>query len=509
MTTKESVYGTTQILTAKQPLLVRTSTVVCVYICIFTQMLDSSIVNLALVIISGDLGLDVYHSVWIVTSFLVGLSGSFALFNLVAKTFDESQLFLNAIFWFVIASLACAVAQETNILLLARFFQGLTSGAILLLSQSILIRAFSDKHRALAIAIWGSALSLAPIFGPMIGGYITLNWGWRYLFYINIPLLGCSYLLLSQVLQPNLKVKTGVSVKAWFTVISTLVFMISFQVTIEQGERLHWFHSETIIILSSLAMISLFVFFHLNQGVGEVLNLKVLKQKKFTTSIVILTIGHALNFSSLIVLPFWLQFSYQMPLLWTGVVVAINGIVTFIMTPIFAKVKSAFNLRLLASASLVLLALAFAMMSNFNPGTSLLFIISSRVVLGIGLSIFYTPLTVISYEGMEKTEITNANSIALIIRMVFTSMVVALAYIFLKNLNIEYYAEIANSQLMPWIQQSMSLHFLRTLSQTAALQTICTVASVTCIVVFFVSLSLFSKEGSEKETQIEAENKPV
>lgn len=481
----------------------RFAVVFCVYICIFTQMLDTSIVNLALVIIAGDLGMDIYDSVWIVTSFLVGLCSSFAVFNLATKTFHESQLFLTSVFWFVLASFFCAISKEASILLVGRFFQGLTSGAILMLSQTLLVRNFSDERRAFAIALWGSALSLAPIFGPLIGGYITVQWGWRYLFFINVPLLGLCFMYLSYALNSNTNSKASVQKKAWLTALCSVVFMVTFLTSIEQGERLRWFESKLILLLVFLSGISLLAFFYLNRGDGNVLDFNILKNRRFRNATWVLSMGHALNFSSLIILPFWLQNSYHMPLLWTGLVVSINGLVTFLLTPIFAKIKGEDHLRILAVMSLLFMAVSFLMMSNFNLDSSILFICVSRMILGAGLSIFYTPLTVISYQDIDKSQITNANTISLIIRMIFTSLTLAIAYLFLKHLDVVYYADMASTMVSSDQEMDTAkLQLVRSLSKTYALKTIAFVASATCFLMFalgaYCLLKDFSREDAKK-----------
>jgi DHA2 family multidrug resistance protein len=467
--------------------------VIAVYIVIFTQMLDTSIVNLALVKIAPDLGINVYNATWILTAFGTGMVVSFPLGNALSKRYDFDTIFLCICFTFILASFACAMAVSDIDFVIYRFIQGLASGSLIVFCQSLLFRILGDDKRAAALGLWSSAVSIAPIVGPLVGGIIIEYVSWRWIFLINLPLmLFCLYILLD-VLTPKWGAITDSKIHASTLVAFAITITLS-QYVLDFGERNNWFKSAGILYASVGAVLGLFIFLLLNrQQDRQVFDFSVFRDANYRVAMSIMIIGNGLIFSSLVVLPVWLQVNYGMPAIHAGLVVAVGSLVTGILSPIVGKYLKKQHYFFAAIASLLFTGVSFLMMSQYNMGSTFSHLAEARIVAGIGLALFATPLAAMSIMTIAADRVMNANSVSMCLRVISSNVFVAGGFIMLQQQQHEkyesYITTIDRQFIAEYVDKSFTAYsYVTNHVATLAMQDVFFISGIIFIVLFFIPI---------------------
>ena len=465
--------------------------VIAVYIVIFTQMLDTSIVNLAMVKIAPDLGINVYNSTWILTAFGTGMVVSFPLGNALSKRYDFDTLFLLICIIFIIASFACAMAVSEIDFILYRFTQGLASGSLIVFCQSLLFRILGDDKRAAALGLWSSAVAIAPIVGPLVGGVITEYMSWRWIFLINLPLmLFCLYILLD-VLRPKWGVTNDAKVHTP-TLVAFAVTVALAQYVMDFGERNSWFQSSSISYASIGALLGLVAFLLLNRRKDlQVFDFSVFRDANYRRAMSILIVGNRFIFSSLVVLPVWLQVSYGMPAIDAGLVVAVGSAVTGILSPLLGKYLKKHQFFYAAIASLLFTGISFLMMSRYTLDSTFTQLAEARIVAGIGLALFATPLAAMSIVSIAADKVMNANSVSMCLRVISSNLFVALGFIVLQRQQHEQYQHYVASVDHRFISEYINKNFtdygyVANHVATMAMQDVFFISGIIFIGLFFI-----------------------
>jgi len=476
---------------------------IATYIVVFMQMLDTSIVALALPRMASGLQIDVYDSVWIMTSFGIGIASAFAMVKIVSAQFGVNLTFKYSMLVFIAFSVACGWFDDIYYFLFCRYFQGLSSGFLVLLSQSIFIKLLGNDKRAMAFSMWGSAVAIAPVLGPFVGGVMTEKFGWESLFFVNLPIITFSYLILDRQLQADDKPEASENINFSAT-IWLVVFIIALQLAIDFGEKYHWFESNYIVILFALAIVALLSFFYTNNrgaGGSTALDFSVFKHREFAIFALLGALGHGIVFASLIYLPTWLQASYGMPIIESGVVVAIGGIATFLVSPMVGKIRSPKHHYLLLVTALLLIAISFLAMTTYKTDSSLAQLVVPRLLMGVGLAMFYSPLSSISFAKLSQTEIVNANAILLILRVVITNICMSFTYQLMRIYMHSAYQETAVNNMnshLPELRDTYiaQYYWVMNSASTQALQQIFYIAFVAFVIMFLYLTPLCFKQFS-------------
>lgn len=472
-----------------------------IYTVIFTQMLDTSIVNLALVKIAPDLGIVVYNSAWIITAFGTGMVISFPLSNSLCKKFCIDALFIVACTVFMVSSFACSIAYGEVDFILYRFVQGLSSGILIVLCQSLLFRILGDEKRALALALWSSAMSIAPIAGPLIGGLIVEYHDWRWLFLINLPLMLVCLYILQDVLQPIWKV-TG---SARIQVATLAAFAITIALTqfiLDFGERLSWLSNNGIRYSAVGAIAGLITFIILNQDkTRQVFDFSVFSDRNYRSAMAIMIIGNGLIFASLVVLPVWLQTSYKMPAIHAGLVVAIGSGVVGLLSPLIGKYLKRDAFLFASILSLLLTGLSFGMMSRYTLDSTFQHLAQARIVAGLGLVLFATPLAALSLMTIKPQELINANAISICLRVLSSNFFVAFGFILLQNRQHEeyerYLSAINRQFIIEYIDKNFTqLSYITDHVATLAMQGVFSLSAIAFFILFCIIVTLNIREIS-------------
>lgn len=385
---------------------------------IFMNVLDTSIANVSIPSIAGDLGVSPNEGTWVITSFAVSMAIALPLSGWLAKRFGEVRLFVGSVILFTVASLLCGLSENLQMLLFFRVVQGAVAGPMIPLSQSLLLSNYPDEKKGLATAFWAMTAVLAPIFGPILGGWITDNYTWPWIFYINLPVGIISAFLTWNILRER---ETEI-VKLPVDTVGLVLLIIgigSLQIMLDKGNDLDWFHSSFIVTLCAIAVIALsfFIVWELTEK-HPVVDLTLFKQINFTIGTVAIALGYLAFFGGVVVFPLWLQTQMGYTPTWAGFAAAPIGVFSFILSPFVGKFMHRMDLRILVSFSFLVFAWVSFWNSTFNTDTSFTALVIPRLVQGIAMSCFFIPLLSVLLSGLPANRVASAAGLSNFLRIV-------------------------------------------------------------------------------------------
>ena len=257
--------------------------------------------------ISGDLGVSPQQGTWVITSFSVANAISVPLTGWLTQRIGQVRLFIGSILLFVLASCLCGFAPSIEILIAARVLQGAVAGPMIPLSQALLLSSYPPAKSGMALAFWGMTTLVAPIMGPLLGGWISDNYTWPWIFFINIP-IGLFAAWATWSIYKERESKTYKLPIDKVGLVLLVLWVGSLQLMLDKGKELDWFHSGEIIILASVAVVT-FIYFVIWE-IGEehpVVDLSLFKGRNFSGGVIAISVAYGLFFGSLVILPLWLQ----------------------------------------------------------------------------------------------------------------------------------------------------------------------------------------------------------
>ena len=395
----------------------------------FVEVMDTSVVNVSLPHMQGSLSAGVDEVTWVLTSYLVANAIIIPITGWLAGIFGRKNYLIFSIALFTASSLACGGAPSLEILVLARILQGLGGGGLQPLSQAILLETFPQKEHGMAMAVFGMGVVLAPTLGPVVGGWITDNWSWRWVFYINLP-FGLLAIALAAFLihDPSYIRRAKIHIDSWGLFLIT-VGLGCLQVVLDKGEREDWFASSFIVVMSLIAVVALILFVIVELRTEHpVVNLRVFKDKAFAAGNVMMFMGFFCMFGSFVLLPLYAQTLMGYTATWAGLVLGPGGLASLFIMPIGgALMRKGTRPRRLLVLGLLTMALSLWLMAGLNLGADFLAIALPRLVQGFGLGLFFVPLAAATYINIPKEQMGNASGIFNLIRNLGGSFGVAVA----------------------------------------------------------------------------------
>jgi DHA2 family multidrug resistance protein len=390
---------------------------VTVMIPTFIEILDMTVVNVSLNHIQGSLNAGLDEVTWVLTSYLVSNAIVIPMSGWLASRIGRRRYLLLSIGIFTVSSFACGAATSLGMLVVCRIFQGVGGGGLQPLSNAILLETFPPQEHGKAMAIFGMGIVFAPILGPILGGWITDNWNWRWVFYINIPvgILSVFMTLLFIKDPPYLRQK---STRIDYRGIGLLIVGIGcLQLVLDRGERLDWFASPMIrnlSVVSGTALI-LFVVNELTRA-NPVVDLRVYRDRSFAMGNLVMFLGFFAFFASLVLLPIYVQKLMGYTPWWAGWVLAPGGITSLLIMPVAARLMQKADARHLLFAGLAINAYALYLMSGFSLEADFDAILWPRLVQGFGLGLFFVPLATLTVGRVPRERMGNASAVFNLVR---------------------------------------------------------------------------------------------
>ena len=382
----------------------------------FMQVLDTTIANVSLPTISGNLGGSANQATWVITSFAVSTAIALPLTGWLARRFGERRLFMWSTMAFVVASFLCGIANSMGLLVLARALQGFVAGPMYPITQALLLSIYPPARRGQAIALLAMVTVVAPIAGPILGGWITDNYSWEWIFFVNMPIgIFASLVVGSQLKGRPEKLEKP---KMDYVGLATLVLGVgALQTLLDLGNDEDWFHSTTIVILAIVAAISLaiFVIWELTDK-DPIVNLRLFRHRNFAAGTFAMTIAYGAFFSVGILVPLWLQRNLGYTAIWAGLATAPIGILPVLLTPLVGKYGNRFDLRMLASFAFVAMSLTSFVRSHFNLDVDFAHVAWVQLFQGVGVALFFMPVLQILLSDLEPHEIAAGSGLATFVR---------------------------------------------------------------------------------------------
>jgi DHA2 family multidrug resistance protein len=374
----------------------------------FMTVMDSSIANVAIPTLSGDLGVSVDEGTWVITLFAAANAVSIPLTGWLTQRVGQVKLFVVAIVLFVLSSAACGFAPTLPLLLLARVVQGAVAGPLVPLSQALLLSSFPKNKSSSALSLWAMTATVGPIAGPALGGWITDNYSWSWVFYVNVPIglfaAAVIWALYRKRETPSRKLpvdKVGL--------ISLVVWVGALQIMLDKGKDLDWFNSPVIWALTIVVLVT-FVFFLIWEltEAKPIVDLRLFKGRNFSGGTIAISIGYAVFFANLVILPTWIQEYLGYPAVDAGFVVAPLGIFSVFLAPVMGKIIPKSDIRVLATLGFFCFAGVFLMRSWYTTDVDVYTLVLPTLLQGIPVALFFTPLTAIILSGLPPEKIPAA-----------------------------------------------------------------------------------------------------
>lgn len=384
---------------------------------VFMQVLDTTIANVAIPTIAGNLGASTTQGTWVITSFGVANAIAVPITGWLARRVGEVKLFLYATLGFVVSSWLCGVAPSLELLILFRVLQGALAGPIIPLSQSLLLGSYPDDKKAMAMALWTMTVIVAPIFGPILGGWISDNWHWSWIFFINVPV----GLLAAAIAWRHLKLRETQIVNLPIDRVGLILLVLgvgSLQLMLDRGKELDWFASSEIVILAVVAVVAL-VYLVIWELTAEhpVVDLTLFRHRNFSIGVVSISVGFMLYFGAVVLLPLLMQTQLGYTATEAGLATAPVGILPVLLSPIIGKNAHRLDLRWVVTVSFTMFAFCFWWRVNtFNTGMDFAGLAWPQFVQGIAVAGFFMPLTTITLSGLKPGEIASASSLSNFLR---------------------------------------------------------------------------------------------
>ena len=375
---------------------------------IFMNVLDVSIANVAIPTIAGDLAVSPDNGTWVITSFAVSQAIMLPITGWLARQVGEVRLFLWSTALFTLTSVLCGLALNLPMLIFFRVIQGAVSGPMIPLSQSILLANYPDDKKGFATGIWAMTAVVGPILGPIIGGWITDNYTWPWIFYINVP-VGIFSVVFTAI---TLSGRETVIKRSPIDIVGLILLCVGIgclQVLLDKGNDDDWFNSTFILSLgiTSLIALSFLIVWELTEE-HPIVDLTLFSRRNFLIGTIALTMGFMVYFGNVVIFPLWLQTQMGYTPTWAGLAAAPVGVLPFILTPFVGKYMNKMDLRLIVSAGFIVFAYTSFMQSNFYTDVGYKELFQPRFLQGLGLAFFFTPLISIILSGLPPERIASA-----------------------------------------------------------------------------------------------------
>ena len=396
----------------------------------FTQVLDTTIANVSLATIAGDLGASTEQSTWIITSFVVANGICVPITGWLMERYGVVRVFALSMLGFTLASFLCGIAWSLQSLIAFRILQGALSGPIIPGSQALMLSIFPRQRRASALAIWSITTLVAPICGPILGGYISDSWHWGWIFLINVPVgllvvaLVWAYLGARDTQTRRLPIDTvGLGL--------LLIWAGALQVMLDTGKNEDWFESSRIVWLAIISLLGFgaFLLWELTEE-HPIVDLSLFRNRNFAVGTIVFCLGNGIFLANMLLIPLWLQTQLGYTATWAGLVSAPTGAVAVLVTPLVARMMARYDARLIATIAFAASAVSYWLRAGLTADASFMAIAVPLMVQGISSGSFFIATISILLDGIPPERVPAAAGLSNFARIVAAGFSVSLVTTF-------------------------------------------------------------------------------
>jgi MFS transporter, DHA2 family, multidrug resistance protein len=395
----------------------------------FMEVLDTTVVNVSLPHIAGSLSATIDEATWALTSYLVANAIILPMTGWLATVFGRKRLLIMSVTGFTLASFLCGLAPTLGMLIVFRIMQGATGGALQPLSQAVLLEAFAPEDRGKAMAFWALGIVVAPILGPVLGGWLTDSYSWRWVFYINLP-VGIASIVMTKLYifdPPYLRGAESRKVDYWG--IGMLAVGIgALQIVLDKGQEVDWFASHAITalaVISGATLIGLII--HELIVDDPVVDLRVFKERSYAVGVFLMTIVGFVLYGSMVLLPIMLQTVLGYPALQAGIAMAPRGVGSFVMMPITGIMTGKIDNRKLLGVGFFVGGITLIWLGDLNLQAGYWDIFWPQLIQGVGMSLLFVPLTTVTMDAIPRERMGNATSLFNLMRNIGGSIGIAMS----------------------------------------------------------------------------------
>lgn len=411
----------------------------------FMEILDITIANVSIPTIAGAMGVSTSQGTWIISAYSVAAAIAVPLTGWLARRVGEVKLFVISVLAFTLMSALAAFSPNLTTLVIFRVLQGLVSGPMVPLSQVLLVRNFPPEKRGAALGLWAMTIILAPICGPLLGGYISDNYHWSWIFLINIPI----GLFCGGTIWTLMRKRDSATSKVPLDIVGLVLMVVgvgSLQLMLEIGKENDWFASSFIVALAVTAVVALsfFVAWVLTSH-QPIVELHLFEDVNFRYGVILLSIGFMTYFGSVVVFPLWLQTVMGYTSAQAGLAMAPVGIFTLILSPILGKNITKLNLRALATFSFLLMGAVSFWNSFMSLDVDFWTIVNPRIVQGIGLACFFLPVQSLMLSNITPDRMAAASGLSNFLRTLGAAMGTAISVTMWEHLATSHHARLAEN----------------------------------------------------------------
>ncbi|MGC3965460.1 MAG: DHA2 family efflux MFS transporter permease subunit [Rhodocyclaceae bacterium] len=374
----------------------------------FIAVLNMTIANVAVPNIAGNLGATTSQGTWVITSYAVGEAITVPLTGWLAGRFGAVRVFVISMAMFGAFSAICGLSNSLGLLVVARIFQGFSGGPLMPLSQTLLMRIFPKEKAAAAIGIWSMTTLVAPVVGPILGGYLCDDYSWPWVFYLNVPIAAvgalCAWKLLGRLVEAARRSPIDI-----VGLCLLVVWVASLQLMLDEGKDLDWFSSTKIVTLAIVAAIGFaaFIIWELYDP-HPVVDLRVFRHRGFTASVLTISLAFAAFFGVNVLTPLWLQSFMGYTATQAGLATAWTGVTAFVIAPSVAQMSNRVDARKLVFGGIMCLGVVTLWRSIATTDMGFWDISIPLMVMGFGLPFFFIPTTGLALASVEEDEMDSA-----------------------------------------------------------------------------------------------------
>ncbi len=415
----------------------------------FMFALDETIANIALPHIAGSFSVSNQESIWILTSYLIASCLTIPMIDWLTRLMGRKSMFIFMVFLFTASSFLCGISTSMGIMIVARFLQGLGGGILIPIAQAIVMEAFKGKELALATTLFGLVVIIAPIIGPVLGGWITENYSWNWIFFINIPVGILILTMANKMIYDPPYAKKQKNVKTdWVGLIFLFMFAVAFEIMMDKGNDLDWFNSSFICKLTIVWVIGL-IGFIISQIKGKetLIRLDVLKDWNLSTGTIALTVMNAILLGSLAILPQFMQTMMGYDSFTSGLSMMPRGIGCLFGLLVANALQGKIDSRILSAAGIAVLCYGSWMLGDINLQISQSVIMIPNIMFGFGMALGMVPLITLSCKTIKPEDMSNASGLQNFIKTIGGAVGTSLVATFISRFS--------------QIHQNMMTHTLR------------------------------------------------